>query len=91
MRLSSIITSLDPLTAVAEDNAKYHLACFVRNKRETEKAEKSQLELLLAVAIIQLLSDLDIIDMVLNELNNPEESSAVLNMNDIQIFRQNQT
>ena len=81
VRLSSIVTSLDPLTAVAED-MKYHLACFVRIKRETESAEKSQLEPV--DTINQLLSDLDIIDMVLNDLNNPEETPSVLNMNDIQ-------
>jgi hypothetical protein len=37
VRLSSIVTSLDPLTAVIED-MRYHLAWFVRIKRETESA-----------------------------------------------------
>lgn len=79
VRLSNLVSSSDPLTAVAED-MKYHLQCLVKEKRDIEKLEQQQKS---HVKFGQVLSDLELLEIVETELNDPNIDGA-LNMNDIQ-------
>ena len=79
VRLSNLVSSSDPLTAVAED-MKYHLQCLVAVKRDIEKSKQPQKP---QVKFGQLLADLEILEIVDTELNDPT-IDCVLNMNDIQ-------
>ena len=79
VRLSNVVGSSDLLTAVAED-MKYHLLCLSHAKRDIEKANRLPKQ---QVNFSRLVSDLEILDMVETEINDPANSSA-LNMNDIE-------
>ena len=79
VRLSNVVGSPDPLTAFAED-MKYHLRCLRNTEREIDKANRPPKQ---NIIFEQLVSDLEILDMVETEINDPSESS-VLNMNDIE-------
>uniref|UniRef100_UPI00358EE172 collagen alpha-1(V) chain n=1 Tax=Myxine glutinosa TaxID=7769 RepID=UPI00358EE172 len=79
VRLSNVVGSSDLLTAVAED-MKYHLLCLGHAKRDIEKANRPPKQ---HVHFAQLVSDLEMLDMVETEINDPSNSSA-LNMNDIE-------
>lgn len=70
--------SSDSLQAVAED-MKYHLPCLVKAKRDIQKAKQPKTG---TVKFGQLLSDLQILDMVETELNN-DSKDVVLNINDV--------
>ena len=80
VRLNSVITSDDPLQAMAED-MKYHLPCLVKVKRDIDKAEKQTGET--NVNFSQVLSDLELLEVVGNVLNTNEHFG--MNMNDIQL------
>ena len=79
VRLSNVVGSSDPLTAFAED-MKYHLLCLKLTEWEIDKANRPPKQ---NIIFEQLVSDLEILDMVETEINDPSESSA-LNMNDIE-------
>uniref|UniRef100_UPI0035901BBE large ribosomal subunit protein eL39 isoform X1 n=1 Tax=Myxine glutinosa TaxID=7769 RepID=UPI0035901BBE len=81
VRLNSVISSPDPLQAMAED-MKYHLPCVVKAKRAIVKTEK-QTETT-NVNFGQVLSDLELIEIVETALNDTTEN-AVLNMNEIHV------
>ena len=78
VRLSNVICSSDLLTAVAEE-MKYHLSCLSHVKRDIEKAKRTPKQ---NVIFSQLVSDLEILEMVENEIND-SNINYVLNMNDI--------
>lgn len=61
------IGSSDILTSVAED-MKYHLLCLSHAKRDIEKANRLPKQ---DVNFSQLVSDLEILDMVETEINDP--------------------
>ena len=79
VRLSNVVCSSDLLTAVAED-MKYHLLCLIHAKRDIEKANRLPKQ---QIHFSRLVSDLEILDMLETEINDPANSSA-LNMNDIE-------
>ena len=66
-----MITSDDPLQVMAED-MKYHLPCLVKVKRDIDKAEKQTRET--NVNFSQVLSDLELLEVVGNVLNTNEHS-----------------
>lgn len=78
VRLSNVVGSSDLLTAVAED-MKYHLLCLSHAKRDIEKAKRLPKQ---HIQFAQLVSDLEILDFVETEINDP--NSSALNMNDIE-------
>ena len=78
IRLSSIVISPDLLAAVAED-MKYHLSCLTKAKRDIEKSKQSHKH---EVKFAQLLSDMEILDIVETELSDPTRQS-VMNMNEV--------
>jgi hypothetical protein len=80
IRLSNVVGSSDLLTAVAED-MKYHLLCLTRAKRDIRLKAKKIIKK--HVRFSQLVSDLEILDMVEAEIDDPA-ISYVLNMNDIE-------
>ena len=84
VRLSNVIGTFDLLTAVAED-MKYRFMCLSHAKRDIEKAHKTESQRVTKQHIIfsQLVSDLEILDMVETEINDTGISSA-LNMNEIE-------
>ena len=67
VRLSNVVGSSDLLTAVAED-MKYHLLCLSHAKRDIEKANRPPKQ---QVNFSRLVSDLEILDMVETEINDP--------------------
>jgi hypothetical protein len=78
VRLSSIVSSSDLLASVAED-MKYHLSCLIKAKRDIEKAKQPQTH---EVKFAQILSDMEILDIVETELSDPT-SDSVMNMNEV--------
>jgi len=80
VRLSNVGASSHLLTAVAED-MKYHLLCLSHAKRDIEKAKRQLTKD--DIKFAQLVSDVEILEMVETEINNSTHES-VLNMNDIE-------
>ncbi|KAK6182330.1 hypothetical protein SNE40_010041 [Patella caerulea] len=80
VRQSNVVVSSDLLTAVAEDT-KYHLPCLSHAKREIERAKRQHPKD--DIKFAQLVSDVEILDMVETEINKSTHES-VLYMNDIE-------
>ena len=76
VKLINAVGSSDLLTAVVAD-MKYHLWCLINAKRDIDKTNKPPKQ---HVHFAQLVSDLEMLDMVKTEINDPSDSSA-LNMN----------
>ena len=76
-RLSNLVASEDPLSAVSYD-MKYHLACSVKANREVNKKNKPTSS---NYSYCQVISDLEILEVMELELNS--NSGIILNMNDI--------
>ena len=78
VRLSNVIGTSDLLIAVAED-MKYHLMCLSHAKRDIEKAHKTESQRVRKQQNIfsQLVSDLEILNIVETEINDPGISSAL--------------
>ena len=76
-RLSNLVASEDPLSAVAYD-MKYYLACLVKANREVNKKNKPASS---NSSYCQVILDLEILEVIELELNS--NSGIILNMNDI--------
>ena len=77
-RLSILLTSDDPLAAVAFD-MKYHLSCLVKHNRNAEKIEDDCVN---ELNMAEMVSDVELIDVVNRTLSDSKD--VILNMNDIQ-------
>ena len=67
VRLSNVVGSYDPLTAFAED-MKYHLLCLMNTEQEIDEANRPPKQ---NIIFEQFVSDLEILDVVETEINDP--------------------